>query len=329
MHVVSDSFNDCYNKLAKMILNESEYDVSPRGQRVKETLCVSFKINSPRDRVIHNPARNFSFTYMIAELLWYISGNNKTEWISYYSKFWKDISDDGVTANSAYGSRIFKPHPRIANSSFAQWEFAKNELSKDSDTRRALIHIRTPDDSIKSKLDVPCTISIQYFVRDNKLHSVVNMRSSDLIFGISYDIPAFTFMQEMMANELGVDVGTYMHTSNSLHVYERHFGMLEKICSDENIKESEARHSRAIVPHLPCVDLPIDDLMSLESQMRKVENTHDAMSLAEQSFSNFDAYWSDWIKAITAHRIKKNGDKDIYKGILSRCDLLGAKVERS
>lgn len=329
MHVVSDSFNDCYNKLAKMILNESEYDVSPRGQRVKETLCVSFKINNPRDRVIHNPARNFSFTYMIAELLWYISGNNKTEWISYYSKFWKDISDDGVTANSAYGSRIFKPHPRIANSSFAQWEFAKNELSKDSDTRRALIHIRTPDDSIKSKLDVPCTISIQYFVRDNKLHSVVNMRSSDLIFGISYDIPAFTFMQEMMANELGVDVGTYMHTSNSLHVYERHFGMLEKICSDENIKESEARHSRATVPHLPCVDLPIDDLMSLESQMRKVENTHDAMSLAEQSFSNFDAYWSDWIKAITAHRIKKNGDKDIYKGILSRCDLLGAKVERS
>ena len=79
--------------------------------------------------------------------------------------------------------------------------------------------------------DVPCTLTLQFFIRDGKLHQIASMRSSALIFGISYDVPAFTFFQEMFANELNVELGTYVHISNSLHVYERHFDMLNKIAN--------------------------------------------------------------------------------------------------
>ena len=329
MHIVSHSFNDCYNQLAKYLLTSGEYDVSPRGQRVRESLCVSFKIENPRDRLIYNPARKFSFTYVIAEMLWYISGNNKTSWISHYSKFWNKISDDGKTANSAYGARIFEKNERIAGSQFIQWDFIKEELRKDPDSRRAIIHIRVPEDSIKAKLDVPCTISIQYFIRSEKLHCIVNMRSSDLILGISYDIPAFTFMQEMMANELGVDVGSYMHVSNSLHVYERHFDMLEKIASTENINKSYSLSSGARKLKLPQGDLPIYSLMQFEDAMRKTTHNKTALDLLDSSICLFDDYWNDWLRALAAHRVLKNGDKHLHDNILYRCDRLRGCYERS
>ena len=41
--------------------------------------------------------------YAIGELLWYWSGRNDVEFIDHFSKFWRNISDDGKTANSAYG----------------------------------------------------------------------------------------------------------------------------------------------------------------------------------------------------------------------------------
>ena len=211
-----EGFTDCYIDMISKVMREPQYESAPRGQNVKEILGASFTIKNPRDRIPYVVGRKFSMSYMVAELIWYLSGDNSTKWISKYSAFWKNISDDGVTANSAYGARLFRPHDKIAQGRYTQLDYVIDELRRDPDSRRAVMHLRVPDDSIDAKLDVPCTLALQFFIRDGKLHQVANMRSSDLIFGIAYDIPAFTMFQEMIANELGVGVGTYTHTSNSL-----------------------------------------------------------------------------------------------------------------
>ena len=161
------NFTDCYLSLVREVYNEYEYESSPRGQRIKEKLGVSFRINNPRNRYPFIEGRKFSPMYFAAEMLWYVSGNNSTKWISNYSKFWKNISDDGETANSAYGARIFQKNDIIANGRLNQWEFVKNELKNDPDSRRAVIHLRTPDDGVDAKLDVPCTLALQFFIRNN------------------------------------------------------------------------------------------------------------------------------------------------------------------
>lgn len=250
------NFSQAYVDLCRMIRDESEFISSPRGMKIKEKLGVQFRIKDPRDRLPYVEARNFSLSYFIAETLWYMSGSNSTEWISRYAPFWKDISDDGKTANSAYGARIFKLHPRIADGGLNQWSYVKNELKRDPDSRRAVIHIRTPDDSLHAVKDVPCTLALQFFIRENKLHLHVNMRSSDIILGIAYDVPAFTTMQEILANELGIELGEYVHTSNSLHCYERDFQMLDAIArSSDNLGRPMPAYPRVF---------PIDDLMKAE-----------------------------------------------------------------
>jgi len=213
------SFTEAYVGLSRLLVEHPDYVSSPRGMQVREKLGVQFRISNPRDRLPFVRARDFSLSYLVAEMTWYLSGNDSTKWISRYAPFWRGISDDGVTANSAYGSRIFRQHPRIGQ--IVQWKYVIDELRKDPESRRAVIHIRVPADSDTASKDVPCTLSLHFFLREGKLHLHVSMRSSDIVLGLAYDVPAFTVMQEMMANELDVELGEYVHTSNSLHCYSR------------------------------------------------------------------------------------------------------------
>lgn len=256
------NFTQAYIDLCRQVRDDSEFVSAPRGMKIKEKLGVQFRIKNPRDRLPFVESRNFSLSYFVAETLWYMSGSNSTEWISRYAPFWKDISDDGKTANSAYGARIFRLHPRIADGELNQWEYVKSELKRDPDSRRAVIHIRTPDDSLHAVKDVPCTLALQFFIREGSLHLHVNMRSSDIILGIAYDVPAFTTMQEILANELGVELGEYVHTSNSLHCYERDFEMLDAIAnSSDNLGRPMPAYPR---------EFPIDDLMRVEDSVHKM-----------------------------------------------------------
>jgi hypothetical protein len=101
-----------------------------------------------------------------------------------------------------------------------------DELRKDPDSRRAVIHIRELRDGFDLP-DVPCTLALQFLLREGKLNLVVHMRSNDIVLGTCYDVPAFTIMQEVMANDLGVELGSYFHFANSMHVYERHYEMAD------------------------------------------------------------------------------------------------------
>jgi thymidylate synthase len=302
---VYENFTECYLDLARQVYKNPDYTCAPRGFKIKEKLGVRFKIKNPRDRLPYVPIRKFSATYLIGELLWYLAADNSTDWISYYSSFWKHISDDGKTANSAYGARIFKPHERIAGGSLNQWQFIVDELKSDPDSRRAVIHIRSPWDSVKAKLDVPCTLTLQFFLRHNDLHMVVNMRSSDLILGIAYDIPAFTMFQELLARELGARVGEYIHVSNSLHIYEKHFDMVEDMLKEDSIRLARSLHAmHGSMPRFSG-DPPIKELFEYEGALRKEKDSKKIFQLLQQFEEEHADYWADWAKILAAHRFGK------------------------
>jgi len=104
--------------------------------------------------------------------------------------------------------------------------FIINELKRNPDSRRAVISVR--DNEVDSNSDDPsCLQSIQYFIRDDMLHSKVLFRSNDLAEAFFFNAFALIRLQENIADELGVKVGSYTHRSNSMHVYEKDFGILK------------------------------------------------------------------------------------------------------
>ena len=182
-------------------------------------------------------------------------------------------------------------------------------MCSDNDSRRAVIHIRSPQDSILAHKDVPCTLTLQFFLRNDKVHMVTSMRSSDLILGIAYDVPAFTLFQELLALQLSkrlnkpIGLGDYTHISNSLHIYERHFEMVEQILNSHlssNILE---------MPDLPSDAVPLGSLLSLESKIRKapVEDLKTILSASTE----LGQYWGDWLILLASHRAGKlNSSKE-------------------
>lgn len=334
MHIGTyQSFTHCYLSLVRNVYENPTYESAPRGQKVKELLGASFTILDPRDRIPYVSGRKFSMTYMVAEMLWYLSGNDKTDWISKYSNFWKDISDDGVTANSAYGARLFAKHPKIAGGRFNQWEYVVNELKRDPDSRRAVMHLRVPDDSIDAKLDVPCTLALQFFLRNGMLHQIVSMRSSDVIYGIAYDIPAFTIFQELLANELGVELGTYTHMSNSLHIYERHFDMAETILKTSNVNRSmfELYKSNGPMPPIKCTSQEelswwMEKLMGYEEELQGSMTEEAVQSVFRRAFAypgTTGYLWYDWAVILAADRIRKLGNRTAAGKMLEKLKFSG------
>jgi thymidylate synthase len=69
---------------------------------------------------------------------------------------------------------------------------------------------------------------MQFFVRDNLLHSVVTMRSQDIILGFTYDVFTFSMVANavrLLLNERGIktELGNLHVNVGSLHIYETHF----------------------------------------------------------------------------------------------------------
>lgn len=231
--LTTDSINQAFIKLSDKLLHSPDFVVSPRNLETRELISVTIQVNVPRDRLVTNVYRKMSLKYLVGEWLWYERGSSSLDEISYYSSFWRNISDDGKTVNSAYGHRLFGLHPQFGVN---QWKFAKKQLIDDINTRRAIMLIPSPFDMVKTTKDFPCTISLQFLIRDNKLHLVCNMRSNDLVLGFAYDAASFTLFQEKMLVELqseypNLKMGYYYHFVSSLHVYQRHYPMLQEVIS--------------------------------------------------------------------------------------------------
>lgn len=206
-----EAFLHWYNVLSEMGIDQESRD----GDVVGEIINAITVIEDPTRCIMFNKIRNMPFRYAIGELLWYLSGNNNLKEIQKYTKAWDRMSDDGLTVNSNYGHCIQFKY------GFNQWEHIKYMLSKNPNSRQAVIHIK--EASCKSSKDVNCTICCQFFIRDNKLYMTTYMRSNDIWMGFPYDVFQFTAMQILLSMQLGVELGTYTHISGSLHLYKRDY----------------------------------------------------------------------------------------------------------
>lgn len=223
MYIKTKSVNDAFIRVLKE-LKCGGAESAPRGMKVKELINVCVEIENPRDRIVNVPERNINMAYAFGELCWYLSGRNDLKMMKYYSRFMVRGTDDGETLNSAYGYRIFSgKHPCIP---FNQFENVKRLLKKDPDSRQAIIHLHTPNN--KKTNDEVCTLSLQFLIRNGKLDMITTMRSNDIVLGFTYDVFAFTMLQEILANELSVDLGKYFHNAGSMHIYENKYDLLKK-----------------------------------------------------------------------------------------------------
>ncbi len=225
MEIIAESFAELYTQGRALLLEKGE-TIAPRGFETREVTGVTFSLTNPRNRLGYHKARRFSLPFAIGETIMLFADTNEIAPLARINKRMHQFSDDGKTTHGNYGFRIAKHIERIVE-----------KLQNDPTTRQAILPIYAEKDiSVVSK-DIPCTLALHFFVRNKRLHLIVTMRSNDFFWGFPYDLFMFTSLQEVVANTLQIEVGTYRHQVSSLHVYtERHENLLSEIETMEPVE---------------------------------------------------------------------------------------------
>jgi thymidylate synthase len=157
---------------------------------------------------------------------------------------WKAVADKTTgEINSNYGWCIYSKD-NIANEFgevpleesgliMSQYDAALNELKKNPESRRAIMIYTRPsmwlDYNKGGRSDFMCTNAVQYLIRDGAVHAVVQMRSNDAVFGYKNDRAWQQHVLQKLAGELGLPVGNLYWNVGSLHVYARHYHLVDPI----------------------------------------------------------------------------------------------------
>lgn len=241
-----DTWATAFQYLLRDVMYQPDHVCRPRGLEIREKIAYSFTVQDPRTRILSGDVRGTPLRYFVAELAWYLSGNREVRNITPFASLWARIADPQGHANSNYGYLNFFEKTASGVCSFRH---AYDELVKDADSRKSVVIHNQPKYQQLGQSDTICTVSNQYFLRENQLSMVVSMRSSDSLFGMTYDVPWFTFLQETMALLLskngiypGIELGNYTHMSGSMHVYAKDFALVEDMVGGKNsIKELSVR----------------------------------------------------------------------------------------
>ncbi|MDI1260833.1 thymidylate synthase [Aquabacterium sp.] len=213
MYVRANSLDDLLAKVYQRLLTRGTR-IEPTKGPAREIYGVLLKLSAPRLRLSRTESRGILFSGL-GELLWILAGSNALDFIEHYISDYTKSSDDGLTIHGAYGPRIFGKRP---NNQLAR---VISSLKTKPDSRQAVVQLFDRRDTLEYHRDIPCTCTMQFVIRDRRLHMLTSMRSNDAWLGLPHDVFAFTMIQELVARSLGVELGEYTHSVGSLHLYER------------------------------------------------------------------------------------------------------------
>lgn len=287
MYISAPTLDDLLMQVYKKLLG-TKNRVTPSRGKAMEITGVLLGIKNPRARLSRTESRGKIFS-SLGEILWYLAGTKELKFIEYYIPRYAKDSEDGLTIYGGYGPRLFntRGQDQIAN--------VLRTLNGKSSSRRAVIQLFDADDIAKSRQEIPCTCTLQFMIRNQRLHMFTHMRSNDAYIGLPHDVFCFTMLQEIIARTLSVELGTYKHFVGSLHLYE------ENIEGASQYLEEGWQSSNISMPLMPVADPwpAIKVLLKAEADIRG--NVKIDLGKLE-----LDPYWADFVRLLQIFRHYKN-----------------------
>ncbi len=201
-------------------LAEGRFTVDRTGSKTIEMIGASFLAD---ERAIFGTVNN---QYVEDEINWYLSGSTNVNDIGEkVPAAWVSTANKHGEINSNYGHLIY------SKKYHEQYNQVLSELKRNPDSRRAVMIYTRPSIWVEynenGKNDFICTNAVAYYIRDGKLHAVVQMRSNDVVFGYKNDRAWAEFILTDLALNLNLKPGNIYWQVQNLHVYERHFHLVK------------------------------------------------------------------------------------------------------
>ena len=220
--------SDVRNLFKSKLLNEV-FTIDKTGQKTIEWIGGSFLADEPA--IFGEPNQD----YIDRELTWYKSQIGNVNAIpGKVPAAWKMAANDWGEVNSNYGQLVY------SDKYHNQYGRVLDELLINPDGRRATMVYNRPsiweEYNENGKSDFICTNAVTYYIRNDKLHSIVQMRSNDVVFGYKNDYAWQLFLLEELVRDYNeckndsyeeIKTGDIIWQVQNLHVYERHFDLVK------------------------------------------------------------------------------------------------------
>ena len=202
---------------------DKNFTIDKTGAKTIEIIGASFLAD--KEAIFGKPNQD----YIAKELLWYFSksrdicdiyGDEREPPVA-----WEYAADNDGLINSNYGYLIYSADYH------KQFNKALNELQTNPDSRRAIMIYTRPEIwnqyNVNGMSDFICTNAVSYYIRNQVLHCVVQMRSNDSWAGYRNDYAWQRWVFEELGNSLGVRTGNMHWQVQNLHVYEKNFYLID------------------------------------------------------------------------------------------------------
>ncbi len=283
--ISADSVDDLLRKVFTALL-KSKSRVSPTKGDNGEIFGILLELKDPRARLSRAESRSVIYS-CLGEFLWYMSGSNSLDFVQYYITRYDEYSEEDGTVHGAYGPRLF------GKDGLNQVENVIRKLETNPASRKAVIQLFDARDLEKDYKDVPCTCTLQFVIRNKFLHMETHMRSNDAFMGLPHDIFCFTMIQEILANRLGVRLGTYKHSVGSLHLY------------DKDAERAQRFLNEGFQDPVPMPAMPKGDQLHQIGILLEIEGKIRNGAVIDASFPELSDYWGDIARLLA---IKKEVD---------------------
>jgi thymidylate synthase len=186
---------------------------------------------------------------ILHELIWFISGDTNIRYLCQNGvRIWDDWPFATYSKSADYdGIDIKEFAARIASDAdFAakwgdlgpvygyQWRFwpgpngpvdqlrdVLEGIRRNPDGRRHIVSAWNPGYIDQMALP-PCHAFFQFYVADGKLSCQLYQRSADIFLGVPFNIASYALLLHMMAQDLGLQVGDFVHSLGDAHIYSNH-----------------------------------------------------------------------------------------------------------
>jgi thymidylate synthase len=186
---------------------------------------------------------------ILHELIWFISGDTNIRYLCQNGvRIWDDWPFATYSKSADYDGIDMKEFAaRIASDAdFAakwgdlgpvygyQWRFwpgpngpvdqlrdVLEGIRRNPDGRRHIVSAWNPGYIDQMALP-PCHAFFQFYVADGKLSCQLYQRSADIFLGVPFNIASYALLLHMMAQDLGLQVGDFVHSLGDAHIYSNH-----------------------------------------------------------------------------------------------------------
>lgn len=259
-----------------------------------EILNYTTGMSNPRARIITNPLRPLNLIVAVARFVWMASGNNRVHDIAYYEPKVAGFSDNGlVVPGSCYGNRLFEARPGCN-----QIAGVVQRLRDNPGTRRAAAVIWTPEDAVRVSNDIPCAFGVFYHIREGRLSQTTVMRSNNAYRILPFNLFEFSMLQELVAAELDLPLGDYVHWAASMHVYDNMNEMPNTLAISQNLPGESFE-----MPPMPGGDAlaQVNLLAKLEASLRHCWSQTQFDDIVQDSRENLNDYWLNLFNVLAVY----------------------------